>query len=92
MVTVLAVAATLFGIAMGASPLLQALRMHSFQSSNEVSLLFLSVLSLGSGTWLTYGIFIGNAALIIANSVGFLSWSTALGVALYWRKKNPGKY
>lgn len=89
MTTTLAFAATAFGILMGASPLLQALRAHNLRSSREISLPFLFILAMGSTTWLLYGIAISNAALIIANSVGTAAWWATLLVALYWRRHQP---
>jgi MtN3 and saliva related transmembrane protein len=82
---VLALIATFFGVLMGASPLLQALRAHRKKSSNDVSISFLIVLLLGGLTWLSYGIALNNWALIIGNSVGVISSSTALIFSIRWR-------
>lgn len=75
-----------FGVAMGASPLLQASRAHRRRSAADVSLGFLLVLLAGGVAWLSYGIALGNLPLIAGNSVGVLASSTAIAVALRWRR------
>lgn len=85
---VLAFVAGAFGVGMGASPLLQALRAHRRRSADDVSLGFLGFLAIlvaGGAAWLAYGLAIGNAALIVGNAVGVVASSSAVAVALYWR-------
>lgn len=82
--SLLAVLAGGFGVAMGASPLLQALRAHRRRSAEDVSLAFIAILWCGGLAWLAYGIALGNAALVVANTVGVLSSGTALAVSVYW--------
>ena len=82
---VLAVLAGAFGVGMGASPLLQAVRAHRRRSSADVSLPFLAVLLAGGSAWLSYGIALGNLPLIVGNSVGVASSLTAIAVTLRWR-------
>ena len=84
---VLAVIAGAFGVGMGASPLLQAVRAHRRQSSADVSLPFLVVLLAGGSAWLAYGIALGNLALMVGNSVGVISSSAAIAVAMRWRNR-----
>ena len=90
--SLLAVLAAGLGVAMGASPLLQALRAHRRRSAEDVSIAFIAILWCGGLAWLAYGLALGNPALIIANSVGVLSSGTALVVSLYWsrRPSSPG--
>lgn len=83
---VLAVVAGAFGVGMGASPLLQALRAHRRRSSADVSLPFLAVLLAGGSAWLAYGIALGNIALMVGNTVGVLSSGAAVAVTLRWRR------
>jgi uncharacterized protein with PQ loop repeat len=78
-----------FGVLMGASPLLQALRAHRRKSSADVSLPFLGVLLAGGLAWLLYGLAIGNLALIIGNSVGVAASTTAIVLTLRWRGGSP---
>lgn len=88
---VLAVLAGSFGVAMGASPLLQAARAHRRRSSADVSLPFLAVLLVGGSIWLAYGIALGNVALIVGNTVGVTGSCAALLVALRWRADPSGR-
>ncbi len=85
----LSVLAGTIGIFMGASPLLQALRAHQRRSSADISMPFLVLLWLGGAAWLAYGIALANPAMMIANSVGVIACSTAIGVSHHWR--NGGK-
>ena len=82
----LAVLAGAFGVGMGASPLLQAVRAHRRRSSADVSLPFLAVLLAGGSAWLAYGIALGNIALMVGNTVGVASSSAAIAVTLKWRR------
>lgn len=79
------------GIAMGASPLLQALRSHRRESAADVSLTFLCVLVAGGIAWLLYGIALGNAALVVANGLGAMCSATSLAVTLHWRRELMGE-
>jgi uncharacterized protein with PQ loop repeat len=85
--SLLALLAGALGIVMGASPLLQALRAHRRRSAEDVSLAFIAILWCGGLAWLAYGVALGNAALVIANTVGVLSSGTALLVSLYWARQ-----
>jgi uncharacterized protein with PQ loop repeat len=87
---VLAVIVGGLGIAMGASPLLQALRSRRRKSAADVSLAFLCVLLAGGIAWLLYGIALGNAALVVANGVGAMCSAVSLAVTLYWRRELMG--
>jgi MtN3 and saliva related transmembrane protein len=77
MTDVLAVAATTAGLTMAVSPILQIRRMLATGSSADFSIGYISVLVVGFTLWLSYGLAIGNAALIISNiaalSVGLLT-------------------
>lgn len=86
-VDVLAVVAACLGVGMGASPLFQARRVHRRRRSDDVSVPFLLVLWTGGAAWLSYGIALGNAALIVANGVGLLASTTAIAVVL--RSRGP---
>ena len=84
---ILAVIAGCFGVGMGASPLLQAVRAHRRRSSADVSLPFLAVLLAGGSAWLAYGLALGNPALIVGNSVGVVSSCVAILATLRWRAR-----
>ena len=82
---VLAVLATVMGVAMGASPLIQAVKVHRQRRSADVSLPFLFTIMLGGLTWLSYGLVLGNAALVISNAVGVTASATTIAVVRHWR-------
>lgn len=84
----LGVVAGAFGVGMGASPLLQAVKAHRRRSSADVSVSFLLVLLLGGLAWLAYGVALGNTPLIVGNTVGVLASSTAIVVAVRWRRRS----
>lgn len=69
MITVLAVAAATWGIAMAIAPLLQIRAIRAHGSSAGVSIGYQQVLLVGFLLWLAYGIALGNAALIVPNTV-----------------------
>lgn len=71
--TVLAVVASSFGVVMGLAPTLQIRRMLTERSSRDVSTGYFGIIAFGSVLWASYGVSIGNAALVIPNVVGFLS-------------------
>jgi MtN3 and saliva related transmembrane protein len=72
---------------MAASPMLQALRVHRMQRSEDVSVAFLAVFFAGAVAWLSYGIALGNMAIIVANAVGVLASAATISVVLYWRRR-----
>ncbi len=78
--------AAAMGVAMGASPLIQAVRVHRQGRSSDVSLTFLLILVAGGMCWLIYGILLGNAALTVANTVGVASSSITACVVVWWRR------
>jgi MtN3 and saliva related transmembrane protein len=80
-----AVAAS-WGVLMALSPLLQIRRMLGRRSSADVSLAYLGVLELGFTLWIAYGIALGNAVLIVPNSVAFVIGAATIGVAVRYRK------
>jgi len=82
----LAVLATLAGVLMAISPILQVRRMLRTRSSNDVSLLYLSMLCGGFVAWLAYGWSLGNPAMIISNTASLVFMLFTIGVALTFRR------
>jgi MtN3 and saliva related transmembrane protein len=82
----LALAAGSFGIAMGLSPLLQLRRVRRRRSSADVSLAYLAVLLVGFALWLSYGIALGNAALIVSNVVALTTNMLTIAAVLRFRE------
>ncbi|MES1239903.1 MAG: SemiSWEET family transporter, partial [Chloroflexota bacterium] len=67
-VDILATCATIAGVIMAMSPFLQIRRMRRTRSSNDVSLLYLTMLAGGFIVWLAYGISLTNWAMMISNT------------------------
>ena len=85
-VSVLAVAASSWGVLMGFAPVLQIRRMLRERSSREVSLGYFAILLAGFLLWICYGIAIGNMALVIPNGIALLVGITLVTVALRLRR------
>jgi MtN3 and saliva related transmembrane protein len=86
-VTGLAVAAAAWGVLMGVSPLLQIRRMVRQRSSRDVSVGYFTILLVGFGLWISYGLASRNLALIVPNTVALLIGVSTIAIAL--RLRNP---
>ncbi len=84
---ILAVCATIAGVLMAAAPFLQIRRMRRTRSSNDVSLLYLSMLAGGFIVWLAYGVSITNWAMIISNTASLVFMTITIVVALSYRRR-----
>ena len=85
MTDALALSAALWGVMMAIAPLLQIRRILHRNSSDDVSLAYLAVLQIGFVLWVAYGIALGNAALIVPNSVALLVGIATMVVTLRYR-------
>lgn len=83
MVGVLSVLAASWGVLMAVAPLLQIRRMRERRSSRDVSMAYLGVLQFGFALWVAYGVSLGNAAIVLPNSVAFMVGVLTMVVA--WR-------
>jgi uncharacterized protein with PQ loop repeat len=83
---VLEVVATSYGVFMAVSPVLQIRRILRLRSSEDVSVGYLAVITVGFAIWTTYGAVIGVPALVIANSVAFVVGVVTILVARRFRK------
>lgn len=83
---VLAVCATIAGVLMALSPYLQIRRMRRTRSSNDVSLLYMSMLAGGFIVWLAYGLSIQNWAMMISNTASLVFMLITILVALTYRR------
>ena len=81
----LAVIAATTGVVMAAAPVLQIRRIFVTRSSDDLSLGYLGVLLVGFVVWISYGISLGNFALIIPNTVALVVTVTTIVVALRFR-------
>jgi MtN3 and saliva related transmembrane protein len=85
-VTVLAFLAATWGVAMAVSPVLQIRKIVHHQSSQGVSVGYMSVLFVGFLLWLAYGIALGNWAMIVPNVVATIVIVAAMAVTLRYRR------
>ena len=90
-VTGLAVAAAVWGVLMGVSPVLQIRRMLRQRSSRDISVGYFSVLLVGFGMWISYGIASRNLALIVPNTVALLIGVSTIAIALRLRGSARGR-
>lgn len=87
MTDVLGPLAASWGVLMALSPLLQIRRMLARRSSADVSIAYLAVLEIGFTLWIGYGVSLGNAAIIVPNSVAFVIGLLTIAISLRYR--NP---
>jgi MtN3 and saliva related transmembrane protein len=85
-VTGLAVAAAAWGVLMGVSPVLQIRRMLRQRSSRDVSVGYFTILLVGFGLWIGYGIASRSLALVVPNTVALLVGVSTVAIALRLRK------
>jgi uncharacterized protein with PQ loop repeat len=81
----LAVVAATAGIIMATAPVLQIRRMFVTRSSQDLSLAYLGVLLVGFVIWISYGISLGNPALIVPNIVALIVTVATIVIALRFR-------
>jgi MtN3 and saliva related transmembrane protein len=84
--TVLAVAAAVWGLAMGLSPLLQVRRMRETRSSRDVSVPYFLVLNVGFLLWFAYGVASSNLTVALPNIVAFSIGTVTIVIALRLRR------
>jgi DNA-binding transcriptional MerR regulator/uncharacterized protein with PQ loop repeat len=89
-VTGLAVAAAVWGVLMGVSPVLQIRRMLRQRSSRDVSVGYFTILLVGFGLWISYGLASRNLALIVPNAVALLIGVSTIAIALRLRNRAGG--
>jgi MtN3 and saliva related transmembrane protein len=70
---------------MAAAPVLQIRRMFETRSSKDLSLAYLGVLLVGFVIWISYGISLGNLALVIPNVVALIITVVTIAVARRFR-------
>jgi uncharacterized protein with PQ loop repeat len=85
--TALAVVASSFGVVMGAAPALQIRRMLTERSSRDVSIGYFAIIAFGSVLWASYGVSLGNLAIVIPNVAGFLAAIVTIVVARALRRQ-----
>src|SRR5918994_4697764 len=88
---VLSIVATAYGLAAGASSLLQARQMLQRGSAGDVSMGFLGSYVGGYLIWLLYGVSIGSVPLIVVDAVGAGCGLTTLAIAVRLTPKSPAR-
>ena len=66
----LGLAASIFGVAMACSPLLQVWRIWERKSSDDVSWILFGIITVGAGLWAAYGVVLRDLFLIVPNAIG----------------------
>ena len=91
MTDALGVMAATWGVLMALSPSLQIRRILERRSSRDISIAYLAVLQVGFTLWVGYGLALGNAAIVVPNSVAFLvGVATLVDRAALPRRARPG--
>lgn len=72
---------------MAVSPLLQIRAIRAHRSSRGVSIGYQQVLLVGFLLWLSYGIALGNPAIIVPNIVATLVCVATIAVAFRYRER-----
>jgi MtN3 and saliva related transmembrane protein len=83
----LAAAAATWGVAMAVSPLLQIRAIRAHRSSKGVSIGYQQVLLVGFLLWLSYGIALGNPAIIVPNVVAVIVCIATIAIAARYRER-----
>ena len=71
---------------MAVSPVLQIRKIVQHRSSHGVSLGYMTVLFVGFLLWLSYGIALGNWALIVPNVIAAVVIAAAMAVVVRYRR------
>lgn len=79
---ILAVAATIIGLAASLGGIPQILRILKRKSSGDISILLLSIVLLSYVIWFFYGMALMNYPLIITDAVGLIVFSITIAVTL----------
>jgi MtN3 and saliva related transmembrane protein len=83
---ILAVGATVAGLVMALSPVLQIRRMRRTRSSHDISLQYLGLLCLGFVLWIAYGVSIPNWVIVGTNTASLSVMLVTILVALGYRR------
>ncbi len=88
-VEVIAGVTTVWGVAMGLSPVLQIHRIRAAGSSLGVSALQIGILCVGFGLWLVYGLAVDSVPLVVSNVIALAVNAVWLAVAIRHRPPGP---
>lgn len=85
MIDYLAAVAATWGVAMALSPMLQIRAIRAHRSSRGISVGYQQVLLVGFILWMSYGIALGNIAIIVPNVVATVVCVATILVSLHYR-------
>lgn len=74
---------------MAISPVLQIRKIVQHRSSHGISLGYMTVLFVGFLLWLSYGIALGNWALIVPNVIAAVVIAATMAVVVRYRRPHP---
>ena len=89
MLSLLALAATCWGVLMSLAPLLQVRVILREKSATGVSPAWLAVLVVGFALWLAYGVALGDLPLVLTNLCSISVGTFTLLVVLRYRRGTP---
>jgi MtN3 and saliva related transmembrane protein len=84
--------AAAYGVLMAIAPLLQIRRMLQTRSSTDVSVSYLTVIEIGFGLWVAYGLSLPNLALAIPNAVAAVVGMVTIVIAVHLRGDHAGRH
>lgn len=87
--TALGILAASWGVVMALSPILQIRRILHRRSSDDVSVGYLLVVTVGFVIWIAYGAAIRNLVIMLPNLVALVVGVTTIVVALRYRSSVP---
>lgn len=73
------------GLLMSVALLPQVLRLYKRRSSEDVSLVTLTIFAVGNLSWIVYGWYRKDVAIVVTNTVAMLFALTTLGLAIRFR-------
>jgi uncharacterized protein with PQ loop repeat len=83
--TALGILAASWGVVMALSPVLQIRRIVARRSSEDLSLGYLAIVTVGFSVWIAYEAVIGNPTIIVPNSVALSVGTATMVVAVRYR-------
>lgn len=85
-IEIISIVATILGTIMSVSWFIQAHKIWKNKSAKDVSLIFLSIFSIGNLCWLLYGLALKQLPVIISFAIGLIGCVGVLVLALKYRK------
>ncbi|MDD5253917.1 MAG: SemiSWEET family transporter [Candidatus Nanoarchaeia archaeon] len=85
--TIIALLATIFGVASGFANIPQAIKIFKRKSAKDISIMTYSIVFIGAVIWTLYGIEINNYPVLISNAFGIITvGAVVVGWFVYGRE------